>query len=309
MDRQSVGLRRVHLGATMGYQATVLQVMIASPSDIRLERDHVRTAIHEWNAINSKEKGQVLLPVAWDTHASPEMGKRGQEVINERLVEDCDLLVAVFWTRAGTPTGDFVSGSIEEVQRHVTSGKPAMVYFSRAPVAPEFLDRDQYDALIKFKEWCKERGLVEEYDSPEIFYRTFARHLSFAIPRHFPTDRGPSLIVDVDPVATHGARLRQELRALSQKGQALIQALSETNDGMLLVLESFDGLSIQAGSQTVFSQQPGNARAEAGWRKALDELVVMGFIEDLGRGEVFRMTARGFEAADELKGGFLGTGQ
>lgn len=38
----------------MAYQATILNVMIESPSDVAEERQLVRDAIHKWNAIHSK---------------------------------------------------------------------------------------------------------------------------------------------------------------------------------------------------------------------------------------------------------------
>ena len=39
---------------------TVLNVMIASPSDVRQERQAAHALIHEWNAIHSQSRGQVL---------------------------------------------------------------------------------------------------------------------------------------------------------------------------------------------------------------------------------------------------------
>ena len=44
------------------------------------------------------------MPVGWETHSSPDLGAPAQEQINERILEHCDLLIAVFWTRLGTPT-------------------------------------------------------------------------------------------------------------------------------------------------------------------------------------------------------------
>ena len=51
------------------------------------------------NAIRAKDKRIVLMPVGWETHASPETDDRPQAIINGQLLKDSDLLVAVFWTR------------------------------------------------------------------------------------------------------------------------------------------------------------------------------------------------------------------
>ncbi len=81
----------------------------------------------------------------------------------KRVLRDCDLLVGVFWTRIGTPTGDYPSGTVEEIEEHLKSDKPAMLYFSAVPVVPQSLDLKQYELLSKFKESCKSRGILETY--------------------------------------------------------------------------------------------------------------------------------------------------
>ena len=137
--------------------------MIASPGDVFDEREVVRDIIHEWNYVNSISTNAVLMPVGWDTHSAPELSGRAQELINAQVLRDCDLLVGIFWSRLGTPTGEAASGTVEEIERHLDAGKPAMVYFSAAPVAPQSLDPDQFAALQEFRSWCEGKGLIETY--------------------------------------------------------------------------------------------------------------------------------------------------
>jgi hypothetical protein len=99
----------------------------------------------------------VLLPVGWETHSAPILGDRPQEIINSQILRDSDLLIAVFWTRIGTPTGKAVSGTVEEIDKHIHDGKPALIYFSSTPVRPESVDEEQYKMLKEFKEECKKR--------------------------------------------------------------------------------------------------------------------------------------------------------
>lgn len=101
----------------------------------------------------------MLLPCAWETHASPAMGDRAQAIINKQLLKQCDLLVAVFWTRLGSPTGQATSGTVEEINEHLGAGKPAMIYFSEAPVRPDSVEHAQYKALRDFREDCKRRRI------------------------------------------------------------------------------------------------------------------------------------------------------
>lgn len=97
----------------MAYNAKVFNVMIASPGDVASERSIIRDVIYEWNAIHSQLRNIVLLPIGWESHSSPEMGDTPQGIINKQVLLKCDLLVGVFWTRLGTKTREFESGTVE----------------------------------------------------------------------------------------------------------------------------------------------------------------------------------------------------
>ncbi len=183
----------------MSYMADVWKVMIASPKDVLREREVIRRVIDEWNAVNSEQSediGIVLLPVSSDTHATPEMGDRPQAILNRQLLKECDLLVAVFWTRLGTPTGEARSGTVEEIQQHMRSGKHAMIYFSNAPVSPDAIDSDQYRALTDFRRECFARGLCDSYDSVSEFQGKFSRQLAKIMNTHLRDSRAVSRRMD-----------------------------------------------------------------------------------------------------------------
>jgi hypothetical protein len=130
------------------YTATVLKVMIASPADVRHGRQAAHALIHEWNAIHSHShsRSQVLLPLAWENNSAPAFASRPQGVVNRQLTNESDLIVAIFWTRLGTPTGVAPSGTVEEIEEHLRLGKPALLYFSNEPVRPDSIDEEQYES-------------------------------------------------------------------------------------------------------------------------------------------------------------------
>lgn len=167
----------------MSYRATVYNVMIASPSDVQEERDMVRQSLARWNAVHSEDRNIVLLPIGWETQSSPEMGDRPQNILNRQLLERSDLLVGLFWTRVGTPTDNFVSGSVEEIRRHVDAGKPAMLYFSNRPVRPDDVNHEQQKELRRFKEWCRQNGLLGECEHPSGFREKFYDQLQMKLNR------------------------------------------------------------------------------------------------------------------------------
>lgn len=165
----------------MPSQATIYKILIASPSDVVEERKIIPEIINSWNVINSDHYGIRLEPVLWETHATPDMGKRPQAIINKQLVETCDILVAIFWTRLGTHTGEAESGTLEEIQEFQKAGKPALLYFSLVDIPPENIDLDhvdQYRKLLVFKKQCEKEGLVTSYKSIEDLRQKLQMHLT-----------------------------------------------------------------------------------------------------------------------------------
>jgi len=135
----------------MPYNAKVFRILIASPGDVSEERDIVARTIQEWNDLRSFERKTVLLPLRWETHSTPELGSRPQAIINRQVVDHCDMLVGVFWTRLGSPTGEAPSGTLEEIDRVGKAGKPVMLYFSRVKADLDAIDLEQFKRLKEFK--------------------------------------------------------------------------------------------------------------------------------------------------------------
>jgi hypothetical protein len=171
------------VGCSMAYDARVLQILIASPGDVNEEREIISQVIHEWNYVYSRERSVVLLPLRWETHASPEMGSTPQAVINRQVVDYCDMAIGVFWTRLGTPTDEAESGTAEEIARVGDAGKPVMIYFSRAKASlePPDLDLEELGRLREFKRRTYPKGLIESYGSLSDFREKLQRQLAIRI--------------------------------------------------------------------------------------------------------------------------------
>ena len=165
----------------MTYNAIAYKILIASPSDVKYERKAIPEAIHLWNSLNSEQLKVCLLPVMWETHSTPEMGSRPQEIINRQLVDNCDILIGAFWTRIGTYTGKADSGTVEEIEEFIGADKPVMLYFSSIPVVPDSIEKEQYERLKNFKAKCMKNGLVENYDSITELREKIINHLTFKI--------------------------------------------------------------------------------------------------------------------------------
>jgi len=280
-------------GRHMGYPASVFNVMIASPGDVASERAIVRDVVYEWNAVHAASRKVVLLPVGWETHSSPEMGATAQTIINRQVLSKCDLLVGAFWTRIGTATEHHLSGTVEEIEEHISAGKPAMLYFSSQPVAIDMVDMDQVQKLKAFKKTCQSRGLFETYDSHGEFKDKFYRQLQLKVNEH-PLFQ----IADVgDEQAI--AESRTQLPTLSPEARVLLKEASQDRGGTIIHVRSIDGTAIQTNNKNFIHS---NERREvARWEQALEEMKSKNLVIDRAhKGEVFEITNLGYQVADMI---------
>ncbi len=289
----------------MPYQAIVFQVMLASPGDVAKERQIIKEILREWNYIHSFDKHIVLMPVGWETHSAPLMGNRPQAIINKQILESSDLLIGVFWTRIGTPTGESVSGTVEEIEKHLSSGKPAMLYFSTAPAHPDSIDPNQYNQVKAFKEKCRSEGLVETYDSLSEFKEKLMRQLAITLNQNEyiqkkiseygdnETDHQAEVIIEDDHFS------HPEIPALSEEAKTLIVEASQDTSGVVMRLHTFGGTTVQT-NEKQFAEQD-NPRSEAAWEAAVEELEGHGLLQDRAmKGEVYFITHEGHRIADIL---------
>jgi len=162
----------------MPQRGLIFRALVASPSDCTHERRLIPEVIAEWNAVHSLSNAAVIEPVLWETHSRPDLGGRPQGIINKQLVANCDLLIGAFWTRLGTPTGEAVSGTAEEIEQFRGAGKPVLLYFSSAPVVPESLDAAQYAALTEYRNSLGDQGLYFKYETLAEFRALLQRHIT-----------------------------------------------------------------------------------------------------------------------------------
>jgi hypothetical protein len=278
----------------MSYAATVYKVMIASPGDVNEERRIIREVIAHWNSAHSETRSIVLMPIGWESHSVPDMGGRPQGKINKQVLEGCDLLVGVFWTRIGTQTGEYDSGTIEEIEGHIKAGKPAMLYFSKSPVSLDSVDQEQYRKLVEFKESCRPRGLYQEYGSIDEFRNLLSQHIQTKM-------NDPEYLAHGLNYETMGIEVPIELAvpSLSKEACELLKEASQDQYGSIIRFNDSEGFNLQTNGLALAESD--NPREKANWEAALNDLINKGLIRDEGyKGECFVLTKKGYEVADSL---------
>jgi hypothetical protein len=163
--------------------------LLISPSDVLKERDALTSLVQHWNAQVGTGLNARLELVRWESHATPDMSDTAQNVINAQLLESCDLGIAVFWSRLGTPTVIYPSGSIEEIYKLIQRGARVLVYFCSRPIPQEAIVTDQFARLQEMRAKLYQEGLLASYSDVANLREQVNLHLTNIVTQLLSTDR------------------------------------------------------------------------------------------------------------------------
>lgn len=133
----------------MSKKISYVKLAFCAPADVAEELTIARKIVDEWNVNHGERRELFVKLLNWKSGARPGIG-RPQEVINRDIVDDCDILVGIFWTRFGSPTGIADSGTEEEIRRALKAKRKVLVYFSSRTTASAVL-ADQIAGIERFK--------------------------------------------------------------------------------------------------------------------------------------------------------------
>ncbi len=198
-------------------QAHLIRVVIASPGDLEAERKSIPPLFVKWNHAN---RGVHLVPEMWETASVPTYGDHPQHILTDQIVEKGDLLVALFWTKIGSPTPSSPSGTIEEIREFVRRKGPkrVMLYFCNRPLAqsPFEIDYTAIRLIQEFKEEMQNKCLYQDFIETGDFEKNLYYHLDIKtdellrgllpLPGHVPESETEQIFWDRD---APDERLRQ----------------------------------------------------------------------------------------------------
>jgi len=280
------------------YKAAVIEILIASPSDVIKERDLIRNIIDEWNVIHSRNRKAVLKHIGWEKNVYSSLeGKEPQAIINEQILNNIDLLVGIFWTRIGTPTNNFESGTIEEIKKHMQKNKPVMVYFSDAPVVPSSIDQEQYEKLIDFKNWCKGNGIINTFNSIDDINNIFRNQLGIIM------NENQYILNLIGNNTDEDISLNQNRKdiLISEEAKQLLKEISLDSSGHLTALLTLGGYSVHTNGKDISAGRY-EAREVARINAIIEELEKFDFIRPSSHErDLFTITAKGYNLADKIE--------
>lgn len=172
----------VHFGRLMSIRLGMrdvkqYEILVSCPSDVRKESEIIQRVFERFNSTVGKANAINIHQVHWKKDAYPESGGSPQSLLNKQIVDKSDAVIAILWTRFGTPTEAYGSGTEEEIERTLQSGKQVFLYFSDVPIPPSRFDATEHGKVKAFREKYKSRGIYTTYATCEEFEQLLFDHL------------------------------------------------------------------------------------------------------------------------------------
>ena len=114
----------------------LIRIVVAFPGDVQAERAPCQRCLRN-SIVASPPRTACGWTGRWETDAYPGFHPQGPQGLIDPIlrIEDCDVLLGIFWKRFGTPTTEAGSGTEHEFLRAYAAwqqhGRPQiMVYFN-----------------------------------------------------------------------------------------------------------------------------------------------------------------------------------
>ena len=153
-------------------------LLISCPSDVKEELAMINETVEDFNRMFGSANNIQVITKHWSKDSYPQSGGPPQNLLNSQFIFDCDAAVAVFWTRFGTPTEEYGSGTEEEIEELIKSGKQVFLYFSDRPTNPSALDSKQYNKVTEFRKKYSSQGIYHSYSDLATFKKDLLNHLT-----------------------------------------------------------------------------------------------------------------------------------
>lgn len=262
------------------YRARVFYIFIASPSDVAHERQVALDRIQNWNDNHSESIGVVLMPLTYERNTPSRIGSNPQDVIDKFVLDKADFLIAIFWSKIGSGATD------KEIKRHVDSGKPAALLFSKINIPIDATDEVQHVRLLQ--QSYKDTSYYHQFHTDSEFIDFIDSELIRFV-HELPEEIMASIHED-----------KPEPVKLSPKAKSILLTLRQT--GKILRVQTFPGsYQIDSGRMIIYNGR--EAREWANWKDGVEELNNSGYIKyhmRLSIGDSYELTTAGWSAADEL---------
>lgn len=219
----------------------IFKCFISSPSDCEKEREICQTVIEKINTGLAKHLGINFQPFMWEYDVLPDMGKNGQEIIDEYIKKsNYDIFLGIMKNRFGHPTKKAGSGTehefIDALKRKMYSenSTPRFLFFFgkenvdlNHPKIDEILE--QHKKVKEFKSRISNKGIYIDFDSLVTFEKYLEDKLNLFISEFSPLSNPIEKIKEVDLVLKQLEEdLNDSLKTYNEKSPIWIEPIIST---------------------------------------------------------------------------------
>lgn len=190
----------------------IYKCFISSPGDCQNEREVCQKVIDKINSGLAKHLGIGFETLMWEYNVLPDMGKNGQEVIDEYVKKsNYDIFIGIMKNRYGRPTKKAGSGTEHEFndaierKNNCKNSLPRILFFfgnENVDLNHPDIDKivEQSKKVKTFKDSISDKGLYIEFKSIVDFEESLEQKLNLFITELSPLDNPNEKIKEVDTI-------------------------------------------------------------------------------------------------------------
>ncbi|MBW3080216.1 DUF3825 domain-containing protein [Bifidobacterium saguinibicoloris] len=179
-------------------RASVIRVAIIGPTDANPTKKLIKRILEQWNDIWGAERGYYLDPRMWAPEQSTTIfgADTAQDQTNRRILDNAEIVIAVFHSRLGTPTTRNIhSGTAEEIQRAIDAHKPCHVFFRNIADTEDLVEYNRlltYQNELRRKNYPTSAWPKSELDWSSTIYQAIMEDLQQRIDGSGPSVHAPA---------------------------------------------------------------------------------------------------------------------
>lgn len=212
----------------------IYKCFISSPGDCKNERESCQKVIDIINNGLAKHLGINFESFMWEYDILPDMGKNGQEIIDEYVSKsNYDIFIGIMKNRFGHPTKKAGSGTehefndaLERKNKSANSLPRILFFFGKENVDPEHFDFEQFQKVKDFKSKISKEGLYIDFTNLVGFEGKLKEKLELFIKDHSPLEQPSAKIKEVDLVLKKLEEdLNESLKTYNEKSPVWIEPI------------------------------------------------------------------------------------
>jgi hypothetical protein len=228
----------------MPKSVTEFNIFLASPSDLKDERDSINEVIDELNNTYGAYNSLAIKLLKWETNSAPAITlKNTQDIISNDIGNSYDIFIGILWKKFGTPTNRANSGTEEEFllayERFIKSPDEIqiLIYFKNGFVDMDEIDLSQLSKVREFKKSMIEKNVLYwEFQTINDLHSYLRLHIPKRIDELL--EKAKNKKTSINPIEKELINVNYEELGLIDFQEISIDSFSESESSMIRLTQA-----------------------------------------------------------------------